>query len=218
MTFRQGSFWYHSGHTIYNIKEANRAERTLRGLRVYTRDARGRLVSTLSADRVRIEDDQTWFLDEATIYHFDPDDPSASTRVEHITGLREKIAPRSESALLSADSSALSIQSLLAHIAAKPSPERVQRLRTDLHTRLTEPVVTLIFALLALPLGLRVELSRNLARPAVYGVITIGIFYLVRSTGTTLASEGIVSAVAGPWSIVAIFGLWGTWGLVRIPR
>ena len=49
ITFRWGSFWYHRGHTIYNIMDANRDERTLRGVKLWELDERGRLLRSIRA-------------------------------------------------------------------------------------------------------------------------------------------------------------------------
>lgn len=218
VSFRQGSFWYHSGRTIYNIREANRENRTLRGVRIFERDAQGRLVSRMEAHRVQIEDPQHWFFERATIYHFEPDDPSRPTRVEHARDLRQPIADTGDAALLAADSGTLSIGKILEYIAARPSSERVRRLQADLHARLADPFVPLLFVLLAIPLGLRVEATRSFASPAVQGVLTVGAFYLVRGTSTTLATEGALPVAAAPWCVVALFAAWGTFRLARIPR
>lgn len=216
--FRRGSFWYHSGHTIYNIKEANREARTLRGVRIYNRDGRGRLLSSLHADSVQIEDSHHWFFEQATVYQFDPDFPAAPTRVEHHLNLRQSIADESEAALMAADADTLTLRTLLEYIDAHPSPERVRRLRADLHERLAEPFVTLLFALLAIPIGLRAEDSKTLAMPAVYGIVTVAAFYLIRGTTATLAGEGVLPATLAPWSLLGIFSLWGGWTLLRVDR
>jgi lipopolysaccharide export system permease protein len=167
---------------------------------------------------VQIEDSHHWFFEEATIYHFDPDFPAAPARVEHLINLRQTIADESEAALMAADADTLPLRTLLEYIEARPSAERVRRLRADLHERLAEPLVTLLFALLAVPIGLRAEESKNLALPAVYGIVTVAAFYLLRGTTATLASEGVLSATLAPWSLLGIFTLWGSWTLLRVHR
>jgi lipopolysaccharide export LptBFGC system permease protein LptF len=64
--FRQGSFWYHSGRTIYNIKEADREARTFEQVRIYYRNSRGRLTSSLYADHVQIEDSHHWLFEKGS--------------------------------------------------------------------------------------------------------------------------------------------------------
>ena len=103
-------------------------------------------------------------------------------------------------------------------IDSKPSPTRIRRLQANLHGRLAEPFVTILFAILALPLALRVETTRSLGMPAVYGLATIGAFYLVRGTSATLAVGGLVPAALAPWLVLGFFGTWSAVALIRIPR
>ncbi len=52
-----------------------------------------------------------------------------------------------------------------------------------LHERVAEPLASLVFVVLALPLALRVERTRSLAVPALQGVAAIFLFYMVREYG-----------------------------------
>ena len=46
VTFRRGSFWYHKGHTIYNVRDADPAARALLDIAIFELDDRGRLLRT----------------------------------------------------------------------------------------------------------------------------------------------------------------------------
>ena len=91
-------------------------------------------------------------------------------------------------------------------------------MQVALHTRLTDPASVLLFTLLALPLGLRVEQTRSLSLPACYGVVVIAAFYALHTTGTTLANEGIAPAALALWATPILFTFGGFWALYRVPR
>jgi lipopolysaccharide export LptBFGC system permease protein LptF len=86
-----------------------------------------------------------------------------------------------------------------------------------MHERLTRPLLVVLFALLALPLALRVEQTRSLALPALQGVILLFLFLLLREYGPNLAPGGGAVAVA-PWAVIALFMGYGTWRLLRVPQ
>ena len=64
--------------------------------------------------------------------------------------------------------------------------------------------------LLGIPLGLRVEQTRSIGLPALQGIATLAVFFLLRNTSRTLSAEGILPAAALPWTLVAVFTAWGT--------
>ena len=75
----------------------------------------------------------------------------------------------------------------------------------------------LLFALLGLPLGLRVEQNKSLSRPALYGVALVAVFYALHNVGATLASEGVAPAALALWATPAVFACGAGWALYRVP-
>ena len=47
------------------------------------------------------------------------------------------------------------------------------------------------------------------------GAAVLGAFFLVRTAGTTLASEGLLPPGVTPWLAMAAFATWTAWGLRR---
>ena len=86
-----------------------------------------------------------------------------------------------------------------------------------LHQRLTAPLMVLLFALLAVPLGLRVEQTRSLAAPALQGVALLFVFLLAREYATALPTESATVAGLAPWLTVLLFGSWSAYLLYRTP-
>jgi lipopolysaccharide export system permease protein len=218
ITFHRGSFWYHRGRTIYNIDEADREANTLRGLRLYELDDTGRLVRSVRARRVVVESDRVWRLEDAVIQHFDPRRADAPPQVEHAAEARLELAEAADDVWMEADPAALPLSRLWESIRVRTrAGHAAHRFEAVLHARLAEPFAVTLFALLAVPLGLRVETTRSLGEPALRGVIGLVVFFTLRNLATTLGAGGVVPAGIGPWGLLLLFGAWGAWRLARAP-
>ena len=217
--FRSGSFWYHRGNIIYNVRFADPKTNTWRGVTLFELNDRGRLTQTIQAARVQIEDDQHWRFLDVTIRGFDPDDPLSAPSFERFSEKRLRIAGGAESALRDADASHLSLSELREYIDARSREgEDVTGAKGLLHSRLTDPLIVLLFAGLAIPLGIRVEDSKGFAIPALLGVLTVTAFVFSRTLGMALIQQRIASPVATNWLILLAFCAYAGWRFSRIPR
>jgi lipopolysaccharide export system permease protein len=214
----EGSFWYQRGRLLYNVQEADRETRTLRGVRVYERDDEGRLQRAIHAESARIAEDGRWELHRATVRSFDLRDPAAAPRVELQERTELEVASQQDIALLDADARNLPLPELAAYIRAMERSGRDSaRYRALLHMRMTEPLTLPLFALLALPLGLAVERTRSLAVAALQGIVLLGAFYGASSTVQILAAGGVAAAVPAPWFVLGGFAGFGILRLLRAP-
>jgi LPS export ABC transporter permease LptG len=217
LSFRRGSFWYHKDHTIYNVRDADPTTRVLRDVAVFDLDDRGRLVRSIRAAQATIGEDGRWQLSDAVLRSFQPDDASAPATYQRLA--ETEIELPEEKALLHAGVEDLSIREL-AEVRDDRDPDDTASLRatTLLHERASAPFAAFVFVLFAVPLGLRVERTRSMALPALYGVVAIFLYLMVRRYGATLATQGVLSAVATPWVILAAFLALGAIALWRVPR
>lgn len=215
--FRRGSFWYHKGRYVYNVRDADPQARQLREVAIFELDRRGQLVRSIQAARARIDDDGHWQLDDAVIRRFEPGVPEAPVSFERLA--RTELVLTGELALFDAGVQGLSIADLREYRDGRPAddPEAI-RAQALLHDRLTEPLSAFVFVLLAIPLGLRVERTRSLAVPALQGVGALFAFSTLREYGVALASQGVVAPAATPWLILLAFAALGGWLLARTPR
>lgn len=213
----RGEFWYQRGDAFYNVRGADRATNTIFGVKVYERGPDGRLLRTVEAARARVDEAHRWHLEDATIRTFG-DGPASAPQVRHEASTVLEMASEQELALLDADASSLNLLRLHEYIQAVIRDGRDPvRYQTLFHTRLAEPFSVLVFALLALPIGLGVERSRSLAAAAVQGVVLLGIFYTLLATGSIIGAGGVAAAVPVPWIALALFGAFGLWRLARMP-
>jgi lipopolysaccharide export LptBFGC system permease protein LptF len=219
IVYSQGSFWYHRDRTFYNVREADTGDNTLHGVRVYRLDPRGRLIETLRADRVRIEPDGSWRVDVGIRRRFDPESPDRPQPPEPADGERIAASSRSDLALLDAGENALSLRQL-ADAVSRRRQDGIDALRFEalLHQRAAEPAIVLVFAFLAVPLGLGVERSRSMAVAALQGIALVAAFRAAWHVATLLAPNGFRVGIAAPWLVLAGFVALGVWLFWRSPR
>jgi lipopolysaccharide export LptBFGC system permease protein LptF len=216
LRLRKGTFWYHSGRFIYNFADGD--ARTLHEVVVFELDERNRLVRRLSAPVASVAEGRRWLLHGATVHHFDPGRPGEPPRVERGAEITLDLAREPSPALLRKEVAALSVADLRRLVEERARHGRdTTRASALLHTRLSEPMSVLLFALLAIPLGLRVEQTKSLSRGALQAVLLIFLYYLTRDTAANLALEGVLPAAA-PWGVLAVFGAGGAASFARSPR
>lgn len=213
----RSGFWYQRGGTFYYVREANREDRTVSGVKVYERSPEGRLSRTLEAPRARIAEDHRWHLEDATIRSFAAD-PGEAPSYERSTETVLQMASERELALLDADAASLDLLTLHQYIDAVTREGRNPvRYRALFHARLADPLSVLVFALLAIPVGLAVERSRSLASAGVQGIAILAVFYTLQTSGAIVAAGGVAAAVMVPWVVLAAFGGFGLWRFARLP-
>ncbi len=224
LVFRRRAFWYHKGSIVYNIMGSDPATHTLRGVEIIRRTPRGRLELDILAERATVAKDGTWHLENATVRHFTPDRPEEPTRIEFGVTMDIHISDDRDLLLRQTDAGSLPLPELVAYIERyggddePASRTNRERLRTLLHQRLSEPVLVLLFTLLAVPLALRATPGGGLGPTSLYAVGTLGLFFLARSVTIALATDGIMPGAATVWGVLCLFALWGCLGLWRTAR
>jgi len=219
VTFRRGSFWYHKGQAIYNVRDAMPDKRMLRGVSVYELSPQGRLLRSIRATRVRVTVDHQWQFQNATVHRFDPARPGRGPVVERPQELSLALGQAYDVALLNASPATLSLQHLLEFISFRNAEGlSTSRHLALFHARLSEPLSVLLFALLAVPFGVAVERTRSLLGSALRGLLWVAAYHGARLATSLLAAAGGAAASAAPWLVLAIFGGLGLWRFARIPR
>lgn len=219
ISLRSGSIWYHTGRFIYNIRNPDAAGEGVDDIQVYERDERGRLVRRVdAAHAVRLAPNR-WRFEDATVRVFLPDDPVEPPRVERAQEIELTLSSDRSPRLLQQELASLPLWELSDYVGTVlESGGDPGRARAQLHARLTGPLLAVLFALLALPLGLKVETTRNLALPALQGVGLLFVFLLAREYGMSFSRHGALSAALVPWMVLAVFFAWGGIQLARVPR
>jgi len=86
--------------------------------------------------------------------------------------------------------------------------EDLRELAIELHKKLSIPASCIVFAILAIPLGIRKHRSAK-SLGFTLGLITVLAYYLLRLSGEALVETGKISVIIGTWLPVAVFGITG---------
>ena len=92
------------------------------------------------------------------------------------------------------------------------------RQRVAFHSRLAMPLTVLLFAWLAIPLGMSVERTRSMAGSGLLAIGVLALFQTTWRTNALLADNGFAFAAAGPWAALAAFAALGAWLFSRALR
>jgi lipopolysaccharide export system permease protein len=210
---RAGTIWYHTGRYVYNIGSADAGSDSVRDIRVFERNAQGRLVRLVQAARARRLAPQEWSFEGATVREFDPAQPTLPPKVQRAREITLRLEEDRSPQLLQTEIAALPVWTLARYVQAAPHDARARSL---LHQRLTGPLLVLLFALLAVPLALRVEQTRSLALPALEGVVILFFFLLLREYGASFSAASPTASAVAPWAILAAFSALGAFQLTRV--
>jgi lipopolysaccharide export system permease protein len=215
---RRGTFWYHKGHFIYNFADTDASGTVVHEVTVFELDDQNRLRRRIGAPRATVSEASRWHFENATVHLFDPDNPGQPPHVEHGAEVTVALDQEPNQALLKKEVASLSVADLRGHVdERKRSGRDVTRASALLHTRLSDPLTVLVFALLAIPIGIRVEQTRSLSRGALQVVLIMFVYYSAREAASTLAFEGVVPASAS-WVVLLVAAAAGWLGLARVPR
>jgi lipopolysaccharide export LptBFGC system permease protein LptF len=201
LDFGRKAFWYHTGSTITNITSADPATRTLRGVEIFERGGHGTVIRVVRVDRVQIQQDGVWQLENADIWTFEPDDPAAAPRLDEDVSMTFDPDALRGDVLLGADPGMLPLPELADYLETGPSESssNLRRLENLYHARLSRPWLVFVFGWLALPFALRVDQRGLFGGPAAAAVATLGAFFLLQSAGTAISRQELLPVGLITW-------------------
>lgn len=215
--FARRAFWVQKGPLITNVGYADPETRTLHDVEIFERSPLGAVVRVIRTDEVAIEASGAWRIDEGTVWRFDPIDVTADPQVERDMPLLLDHEALQADLLLSADPALLPLRDLAEYLDRSPraTPSSLRRVERRLHERLSSPWLVLVFAWLAVPFALRVDGRGRIAPPAIAAVVTLSLFFVVQSTGETLAQRELIPVGVTPWATIALFSVGAALALRR---
>lgn len=219
VSLRSGTIWYHTGRFVYNIRDPRPESDQVYDVRVFERNDEGRLVRLIHADRAARLAPQEWSFWGATVRRFSADVPTQPPEIERAAQITVELAEDRDPHLQPSELAALPLTTLSGYVGGQlESGGRPAQARALLHERMTVPLLSILFVLLAIPLALSVEQTRSLAMPALQGVGILFAFLLVREYGGSFAAKGVAASAMAPWLILSAFAVYGSWQLSRVPR
>ena len=214
---KSGTVWYYSGRVIYSGREP--IDSSLRDARVFERTDDGRLVRTVHATSARRLNDKQWQFENAIVRTFSPNEPERPPDLLKAKEITLDLASLRSPRLDQRELAAQPLPVLLSYIealdqhGAKTGPARAV-----LHSRLSAPLLALLFVLFAIPLALSVEQTKSLAIPTLQGVAVLTAFLVLREYAGGLAFNLGGSAALLPWALLLVFATWSVWRLRAVPR
>ncbi len=214
---RAGGIWYHAGRVVYSVREVDATTGAVSDIQVYERDVEGRLVRTIRAARAQRIAPQRWEFADARVSEFDPQAPAEPPREQRSARIVLELASDRSPRLSRGELAGLPLAALQ-RVAAERAVLGAEAgaARVALHNRLSSPLAVVLFAALAIPLALRSEERRSLARAALQGAALLLAFFLARDYGSSFAARSVEVAAAFPWFTLAAFAALGAIALRRV--
>jgi len=94
--------------------------------------------------------------------------------------------------------------------SAKLKEKELRELAIELHKKIAIPTSCFVFALLAVPLGIRKHRTAR-SRGFVLGLITVLAYYILRLIGEALGETGRIPVPLGAWLPNVLFGIAGVY-------
>jgi len=206
LDFGRKAFWYHKGSTITNIASADPETRTLHGVEIFERGPAGTILRVIRVDRVTIQNDGLWQLEDASVWTFDRNTPTARPELQENLSIALDPDALDGSNALGADPGMLPLAALRGYLESSSNENStgLRRLRSLYHERLSRPWLLFVFAWLALPFALRVDQRGLFGGPAAAAVATLGAFFLVQSAGATISRQEILPVGLTAWLAIGL--------------
>jgi lipopolysaccharide export LptBFGC system permease protein LptF len=214
---QSGGLWFHVGRVVYSAGSVDGASGAVRDIRVYERNAEGRLVRTIHAQRgVRLAP-QRWEFEDAWVRELDPEALTQPPRERREARVVLELASDRSPQLRASELPGLAREELRAH-AAQRAGDAAGFARVALANRESGPWAVPLFAAVAIPLALRSEERRSLARAAAQGAALVVGYVLARDVGSSFAAREPALAGLFPWLTLAAVAAFGLLKLARVSR
>lgn len=220
LIFERGGWWYHNGRYLYSIQSGDKESRTLRGVEIFERSPKGRLLKKIQTRRLRVDPDGIWQISDAEVRTFMPEQPEQATQIQHHARISLAVDADSDALLQRTDPSMLSASELSQTIEKSKDQQsgHLLRLRVRLHQRLSDPLLLVLFTIMALPIGLSARGGSSLTRTSLLAVGALVLFLFIRSLSRNLALEGLLEPAWTAWSPLLAFASISFFVLHRVGR
>lgn len=181
---------------------------------VLTRMESYRPVETVSARRA-VWEDEAWYMEDAVSHRYFPDGRVITTTYSEGLQPLQIFQTPGQIAARSKDPDQMNLVELREHIAVlREQGVDVKKLEVDLHLKYALPMASLVFALVAAPLGLQ---PTRAASSIGFGlsIVIIFLYYLFMSLGSALGQAGTLPPVLGGWLQNIVIGGTGVFLIIR---
>ncbi|MEA2626638.1 MAG: lipopolysaccharide export system permease protein [Candidatus Binatota bacterium] len=201
--FGTSELWSHGKDAFYNVKALDPANRALVGLTLYRLDSEFNLKEVMEVPIARW-DGREWSFEKGIRRRFAPDGQiEAEALGAGVLGLRETptelLAARREAE----EFNGFALRNVIASLREKGLD--ATEYRVDLHLKLAVPFISVVMALIAIPIGVRNLRTSSLAANVGTGLVIGFSYWVVLALTVSLGHSGALPPVLAAWSANAIF-------------
>jgi lipopolysaccharide export system permease protein len=207
--FKQSQIWIHSHHAIYNIRVYRPQPGILEGITFYRFDEYFRLTERVDARSARWEEGR-WVFSEASVTHFPRDGfPIRKKYREIILSLPET---PSDFRIAEKNPDEMNYREIRDYVSKiERDGYDASKYRCAKHARISLPFISVILALLGIPIALRKERGAGIALGVGFCILISSLCWIVFSFSLELGKAGTFPPFLSAWLGNFIFALVGVY-------
>jgi lipopolysaccharide export system permease protein len=213
-TFKQSQIWIHGQQAIYNIQLYHPETNTLEGLTLYQFNPKFEIVRRIDARSARWKDGH-WLLAQASVTEFSAEGASARKDYAEFTlAIPETPA---DFQIAEKDPNEMNFRQLRDYVQKiERDGYNASKYRTAMHGFISYPFISVIMALLGIPLALRKERGAGMAIGIAYCIIISLVYMAVFSVVLELGKGGNFPSFLAAWLGNFIFAMVGVYLLLSV--
>jgi lipopolysaccharide export system permease protein len=213
-TFKQSQIWIHGQQSIYNIQLYHLETNTLEGLTLYQFNPRFELLRRVDARGARWKDGK-WVLSNASITEFN--EAGISTRKNYPEVILSLPETPGDFQIAERDPNEMNFRQLREYVhKIERDGYNASKYRTAMHGFISYPFISVIMALMGIPLALRKERGAGMAIGIAYCIIISLLYMAVFSVVLELGKGGSFPSFLAAWLGNFIFALVGVYLLLSV--
>jgi lipopolysaccharide export system permease protein len=212
--FKQSQIWIHGHQTIYNIQLYHPEKNLLEGLTLYRFSPQFQVVQRVDARSAQWKEGK-WVLSDASVTDFTERDlPVRKNYQEMVLSLPE--TPH-DFQIAEKNPEEMNYRELKDYVQKiERDGYNSSKYRTAMHACISFPFISVIMAILGIPLALRKERGAGLALGVGYSILISFIYLVVYSFILELGKGGTLLPFLAAWLGNFIFGLVGIYLLLSV--
>lgn len=200
------AIWYHGADGFYNIDYVDRAQQTVYNLTIYRLDSAFQLHSVVTVPRAEWEHGQ-WQTSGAVEYVFDGDPFQTTAVPAGNVSISETLDDFLEAQREPEELSFTELRDRIDSLTRKGID--ASHYLVDLYLKLALPFASAVLAVVAIPIGGRLQRHPSIAAIVGAGTLVGFFFWVLLGLSTSLGETGAVPPLLAAWAANAIYALVG---------